>query len=63
METSSYYWNRNLIKLCETRVFAIEESEMFVVFFAQKKKTWPFREYVETSRSFIWSYNFITATR
>lgn len=38
METS-YYWNRNLIKLCETRDLVIDgdESDVAVFFCAEKK--------------------------
>lgn len=40
METS-YYWNRTLIKLCETRDLEMGMSQMLLFFFAQKKHWLP----------------------
>lgn len=45
METS-YYWNRTLIKLCETRDLEMGMSQMLLFFLHRKSTGFP-REYVK----------------
>lgn len=45
METS-YYWNRTLIKLCETRDLEMGMSQMLLFFLRRKSTGFP-REYVK----------------